>query len=138
MAKKNEMSPMMQHYNNLKEQNKDIIIFYRLGDFYEMFFEDAILCSKILDLTLTSKACGLEEKAPMCGIPAKACDIYLKKLLSMGYKVGICEQLTEPTGSSKELVERDIIRIVTPGTIMEEEILEEKKNNLKLRFKQII
>lgn len=129
MAKKNEMSPMMQHYNNLKEQNKDIIIFYRLGDFYEMFFEDAILCSKILDLTLTSKACGLEEKAPMCGIPAKACDIYLKKLLSMGYKVGICEQLTEPTGSSKELVERDIIRIVTPGTIMEEEILEEKKNN---------
>lgn len=129
MGKKNTMSPMMQHYYNLKEQNKDVILFYRLGDFYEMFFEDAILCSKVLDLTLTAKACGLEEKAPMCGIPAKACEIYLKKLLSMGYKVGICEQLTEPSDSSRELVERDIVRIVTPGTIMEDEILEEKKNN---------
>ncbi|MGN1222536.1 MAG: DNA mismatch repair protein MutS [Christensenellales bacterium] len=122
-------SKMMQHYLITKEKNKDVILFYRLGDFYEMFYEDAILCSKILDLTLTSKACGLDEKAPMCGIPAKACDLYLKRLLSMGYKVGICEQLTEPSKNSKEIIERDVIRIVTPGTVMEEEILEEKKNN---------
>ncbi|MBE5746079.1 MAG: DNA mismatch repair protein MutS [Clostridiales bacterium] len=124
-----DYSPMMQHYIRVKEQHPDIIIFYRLGDFYELFFEDAVLCSKVLDLTLTSKACGKAGKAEMCGVPAKACDIYLKKLIAMGYKVGICEQLTEPTKNSKEIVERDVIRIVTPGTIMEDEILEEKKNN---------
>ena len=123
------VSKMMAHYLNVKEQYKDVIIFYRLGDFYEMFFDDAILCSKVLELTLTGKSCGLKEKAPMCGIPAKACDLYLKRLLSLGYKVGICEQLTEPTGKSNEIVERDVVRIVTPGTVMEEEILEDKKNN---------
>ncbi len=123
------VSKMMAHYLNVKEQYKDVIIFYRLGDFYEMFFDDAILCSKVLELTLTGKSCGLSEKAPMCGIPAKACDIYLKRLLSLGYKVGICEQLTEPTNKSNEIVERDVVRIVTPGTVMEEEILEDKKNN---------
>ena len=124
-----DYSPMMQHYIKVKDKHKDIIIFYRLGDFYELFFEDAILCSRVLDLTLTSKSCGKAGKAEMCGVPAKACDIYLKRLISMGYKVGICEQLTEPTKNSKEIVERDVIRIVTPGTIMEDEILEEKKNN---------
>ncbi len=122
-------SKMMQHYLELKENYKDVIIFYRLGDFYEMFFEDAIICSEVLELTLTKKACGLEEKAPMCGVPAKACDLYLKKLLQMGYKVGICEQLTDPKDNPKEIVKRDVVRIVTPGTIMEEEILEDKKNN---------
>ena len=123
-----DYSPMMQHYIKVKDQYKDIIIFYRLGDFYELFFEDATLCSRVLDLTLTSKACGKAGKAPMCGVPAKACDIYLKRLVSLGYKVGICEQLTEPTKGA-EIVERDVVRIVTPGTIMEDEILEEKKNN---------
>ena len=104
-------------------------MFYRLGDFYELFDEDAVLCSRILDLTLTSKNCSLDNKVAMCGVPAKACDIYLKKLLAQGYKVGICEQLTEPSENSRELVERDVVRIVTPGTIMEDEILEQKKNN---------
>ena len=123
----NEVSPMMREYLKTKSEYEDVILFYRLGDFYELFYDDALLCSKILELTLTSKACGLEEKAPMCGIPAKACDTYLKRLLSMGYKVGICEQLTEPTGKSNEIVQREVVRIVTPGTIMEDEILEEKK-----------
>ena len=127
MAKEKKPSKMMQHYLNTKEVYKDVILFYRLGDFYELFYDDALLCSKILELTLTSKACGLEEKAPMCGIPAKACDTYLKRLLAMGYKVGICEQLTEPTGKFNEIVQRDVIRIVTPGTVMEDEILEDKK-----------
>jgi len=127
--KEEKPSQMMQHYFGIKEQYKDIIIFYRLGDFYELFYEDAILCSRVLELTLTSKSCGLKEKAPMCGVPAKSCDIYLKKLLSMGYKVGICEQVSEPNNNYKELVKREVVRIVTPGTVMEDDILEEKKNN---------
>ncbi|MGN1208225.1 MAG: DNA mismatch repair protein MutS, partial [Christensenellales bacterium] len=126
---KKNASNMMKQYFLLKEKYKDVVLFYRLGDFYELFDSDAVLCSKILDLTLTSKNCSLDNKVAMCGVPAKACDIYLKKLLSLGYKVGICEQLTEPTENSRELVERDVVRIVTPGTIMEDEILEQKKNN---------
>ncbi len=126
---KKNASNMMKQYFLLKEQYKDVILFYRLGDFYELFDEDAVLCSRLLDLTLTSKNCSLENKVAMCGVPAKACDIYLKKLLSLGYKVGICEQLTDPKEGGKELVERDVVRIVTPGTIMEDEILEQKKNN---------
>lgn len=126
---KKSASNMMKQYFTLKEQYKDVILFYRLGDFYELFDEDAVLCSRILDLTLTSKNCSLDNKVAMCGVPAKACDIYLKKLLAQGYKVGICEQLTEPSENSRELVERDVVRIVTPGTIMEDEILEQKKNN---------
>ncbi len=126
---KKNASNMMKQYFLLKEKYKDVILFYRLGDFYELFDEDAVLCSKVLDLTLTSKNCSLENKVAMCGVPAKACDIYLKRLLSLGYKVGICEQLTEPSENSRELVERDVVRIVTPGTIMEDEILDQKKNN---------
>lgn len=126
---KQKASNLMKQYFSLKEKYKDVILFYRLGDFYELFDEDAVLCSDILDLTLTSKACSLENKVAMCGIPAKACDVYLKKLLALGYKVGICEQLTDPAQSGRELVERDVVRIVTPGTIMEDEILEQKKNN---------
>ena len=126
---KKNASNMMKQYFMLKEQYKDVILFYRLGDFYELFDEDAVLCSRLLDLTLTSKNCSLDNKVAMCGVPAKACDIYLKKLLSLGYKVGICEQLTDPKEGGKELVERDVVRIVTPGTIMEDEILEQKKNN---------
>ncbi|MGD9900941.1 MAG: DNA mismatch repair protein MutS [Spirochaetales bacterium] len=121
------LSPMMMHYLSTKENYKDAILFYRLGDFYEMFFEDAITVSKALDLTLTSKACGLDEKAPMCGVPAKSVDFYIAKLIELGFKVAICEQLTEPTKG--QMVERDVIRVVTPGTIMEESILDDKKNN---------
>lgn len=100
------LSPMMQQYVITKEKYKDAILMYRLGDFYEMFFEDAITASKALDLTLTGKQCGLEERAPMCGIPYHALDSYLPKLIEQGYKVAICEQLTEPKKGVK-LVERD-------------------------------
>ncbi len=126
---KKKASNLMRQYFTLKEKYKDIILFYRLGDFYELFDEDAVLCSNLLDLTLTSKNCSLEKKVAMCGVPAKACDVYLKRLLSLGYKVGICEQLSDPSENSRELVERDVVRIVTPGTIMEDEILDKKKNN---------
>lgn len=128
-SKKNEfkLSPMMEHYNKIKEQYSDCVIFYRLGDFYELFNQDAIDMSKILDLTLTSKSCGLEEKAPMCGVPVKAIDIYIQKALEKGYKIAICEQLSEPIKG--QVVERDVVRVVTPGTIMEDSLLDEKKNN---------
>ena len=109
------ISPMMQHYLQIKENNKDCIIFYRLGDFYEMFFDDAIKASSLLDLTLTGRDCGLEERAPMCGIPFHAADTYIAKLVSLGEKVAICEQLTAPGG--KDLVKRDIVKIVTAGTV---------------------
>ena len=122
------ISPMMQHYLKTKELHKDVIVFYRLGDFYELFFDDAIVCSNLLDLTLTGKDCGLEERAPMCGIPYHAIDNYLGKLLSAGYKVAICEQVTNP-GDKPGLVEREVVRIVTPGTVVESSVLEEKKNN---------
>lgn len=122
------ISPMMQHYLKTKELHKDAIVFYRLGDFYELFFDDAIVCSNLLDLTLTGKDCGLEERAPMCGIPYHAIDNYLGKLLSAGYKVAICEQVTSP-GDKPGLVEREVVRIVTPGTVVESSVLEEKKNN---------
>lgn len=121
------LSPMMQHYYEIKEKYKDCIIFYRLGDFYEMFFDDAVEMSKALDLTLTGRDCGLNERAPMCGIPFKAVDIYIAKALEKGYKIAICEQLTEPKAGV--MVERDVIRVITPGTIMESSILDEHKNN---------
>ena len=121
------LSPMMDHYIKLKENHKDCIIFYRLGDFYEMFFEDAVKASEILGLTLTGRDCGLEERAPMCGVPFHAADMYISKLVSAGEKVAICEQLTEP--KKGELVKRDIIRIVTAGTIINNELLDEKNNN---------
>lgn len=122
------VTPMMQQYLNLKDKYSDCILFFRLGDFYEMFFEDAVTASKELEITLTGKDCGLEERAPMCGVPYHAVDIYINKLIEKGYKVAICEQLTDPA-ESKGLVERDVIRIITPGTIIEESMLSEKANN---------
>ncbi len=122
------LSPMMQQYINLKEQYTDSLLFFRLGDFYEMFFEDAKLASKELELTLTGRDCGLSERAPMCGVPYHAMDHYVQKLLEKGYKVAICEQLSEPT-KGKSIVERDVVRIITPGTIIEESLLDEKTNN---------
>ena len=123
-----EVSPMMQHYLQTKEQYKDCILFYRLGDFYEMFFDDAIMVSKELELTLTGKNCGLEERAPMCGVPFHAVDGYLNRLVSKGYKVAICEQVEDPK-LAKGIVKREVIRIVTPGTNLNTQALEESKNN---------
>lgn len=122
------LSPMMRHYLEIKEKYKDCVVFYRLGDFYEMFFEDAKEVSQLLDLTLTGRDCGLEERAPMCGIPFHAADTYIAKLVSLGKKVAICEQLTEPT-PGKGMVERDVIRVVSAGTLIEDSSLDEKKNN---------
>ncbi len=122
------LSPMMEHYLSMKEKYKDCVLFYRLGDFYEMFFDDAVRVSKLLDLTLTGRDCGLKERAPMCGIPYHAADSYIAKLVSMGERVAICEQLTEPT-AGKGMVERDVIRVVSAGTVIEDNQLDEKKNN---------
>ena len=119
-------TPMMQQYLELKAKHKDCILFFRLGDFYEMFFEDAKLASKELELTLTGKDCGLEERAPMCGVPYHAANAYIARLIDKGYKVAVCEQLTDPA-LSKGLVERDVIRIVTPGTVADPSQLDEKK-----------
>ena len=123
-----EYSPMMQHYINMKEEYKDCILFYRLGDFYEMFFEDAVLVSRELELTLTGKECGMEERAPMCGIPYHAANIYIARLIEKGYKVAICEQLEDPK-NAKGIVKRGVVKIITPGTMLDDTILEEKKNN---------
>ncbi len=122
------MTPMMQQYVETKKQYKDCILFYRLGDFYEMFFDDAKLVSKELELTLTGKDCGMEERAPMCGVPYHAVDGYLNKLVSKGYKVAICEQVEDPK-LAKGLVRREVIRIVTPGTNLNAQALEESRNN---------
>lgn len=122
------LTPMMQMYLDTKEKYNDCILFYRLGDFYEMFFEDAKTCSKELELTLTGKDCGLEERAPMCGIPHHAVNTYIPKLVEKGYKVAICEQL-EDAKEAKGIVKRDVVKIVTPGTITELTMLDEKKNN---------
>jgi len=123
-----ELTPMMQQYTEIKNQYNDCILFYRLGDFYEMFFEDAITCSKELEITLTGKSCGQEERAPMCGIPYHAVDGYLTKLISKGYRVAICEQVEDPK-AAKGLVRREVIRIVTPGTNLNPLALDESKNN---------
>ena len=122
------LTPMMQQYMETKTQYKDCILFYRLGDFYEMFFEDAITASRELEITLTGKDCGLEERAPMCGIPFHAVDGYLNRLVSKGYKVAICEQVEDPK-LAKGIVKREVIRIVTPGTNLNTQALEESKNN---------
>lgn len=122
------LSPMMTHYLQTKEKYKDSILFYRLGDFYEMFFEDAELCARELELTLTGKDCGLEKRAPMCGIPHHAAEGYVARLLDKGYKVAICEQLTQPKKGVK-IVERDVVRVITPGTLMDSSMLDETKNN---------
>ena len=123
-----EYSPMMQHYLKTKEEYKDCILFYRLEDFYEMFFDDAILASRELELTLTGKECGQEERAPMCGVPFHAAETYIARLIGKGYKVAICEQMEDPK-LAKGIVKREVIRVVTPGTVIESNLLDEKKNN---------
>ena len=125
---KSTISPMMQRYIETKEKYNDCILFYRLGDFYEMFFEDALIASRELEITLTGKDCGLSERAPMAGVPHHAAEVYAAKLIEKGYKVAICEQLEDPK-TAKGIVERGVIRILTPGTIVESNLLEEKKNN---------
>ncbi len=122
------LSPMMKHYLEMKEKYPDTILFYRLGDFYEMFFEDAEIVSRELELTLTGKDCGLDKRAPMCGVPHHAASNYISRLISNGYKVAICEQLTDAK-ASKGLVQRDVVQIVTPGTVIDNDVLEMKRNN---------
>ena len=123
-----EYSPMMQRYLETKKEYQDCILFYRLGDFYEMFFDDAITASRELELTLTGKDCGQEERAPMCGVPHHAAEIYISRLIAKGYKVAICEQLEDPK-KAKGIVKRGVIRVVTPGTVVDSNMLEERKNN---------
>ena len=123
-----DLSPMMQHYLQVKEEYPGCIIFYRLGDFYEMFFEDAKVVSKELELTLTGRACGLEERAPMCGVPFHAADTYLNRLVQKGYKVAICEQVEDPS-TAKGMVKREVVRIATPGTNIDMQALDETRNN---------
>lgn len=123
-----KLSPMMQQYWEVKKQHKDHILFFRLGDFYEMFFDDAILASKELELTLTGRDCGMDERAPMCGVPYHACDTYIARLIKKGYKVAICEQMEDPAGA-KGVVKREVIRVVTPGTLIESNMLAEDANN---------
>ncbi len=125
------LTPMMQQYMEVKEKYKDCILFYRLGDFYEMFFDDALTASRELELTLTGRDCGLEERAPMCGVPYHAVEGYLDRLIEKGYKVAICEQMEDPA-LAKGLVKRDVIRVVTPGTVIESAMLDERSNNFLL------
>ena len=123
------LSQMMRHYLEMKEKYKDCILFYRLGDFYEMFFEDAKKVSSLLDLTLTGKDCGLDERAPMCGIPYHAADGYIAKLVSMGERVAICEQLSDPKEAGRGLVDRDVVRVVSAGTLIDDSMLDATRNN---------
>lgn len=125
---RNKLTPMMKQYLEVKDRYPDCILFFRLGDFYEMFFEDAIVASKTLEIALTGKSCGLEERAPMCGVPFHSANSYISKLVENGYKVAIGEQLEDPA-TTKGLVRRDVIRVVTPGTVLEGSLLENKKNN---------
>ena len=122
------LSPMMQQYVETKEAYQDCILFYRLGDFYEMFFDDALLASKELELTLTGRDCGQKERAPMCGVPYHSADTYINRLIDKGYKVAICEQVEDPK-QAKGLVKREVTRIVTPGTNLNTQSLDESKNN---------
>ncbi|NLN05955.1 MAG: DNA mismatch repair protein MutS, partial [Clostridiaceae bacterium] len=122
------LTPMMKQYMTIKEQVKDCILFFRLGDFYEMFFDDAIVASKVLELVLTKRQCGLCESAPMCGVPYHAALSYISKLVSNGYKVAICEQVEDPA-TAKGIVKREIVKIYTPGIIVEEQMLDQKSNN---------
>lgn len=123
-----KLSPMMQKYVEVKKNYSNHIVFYRLGDFYEMFFDDAIIVSRELELTLTGRDCGLEERAPMCGVPHHACDVYLKRLIDKGFIVAICEQTEDPS-QAQGLVKREVVRVVTPGTLIESSMLDETENN---------
>jgi len=122
------LTPMMQQYLELKEQYKDCILFFRLGDFYEMFFKDAEIASRELEITLTGRDCGLDERAPMCGVPFHAADSYISRLINKGYKVAICEQVEDPA-LAKGIVKREVIRVITPGTVFDSSMLDERKNN---------
>ena len=122
------MTSMMQQYLDIKNQYKDFILFYRLGDFYEMFFDDAIKASRELELTLTGRDCGEPERAPMCGVPYHSAETYIGKLISKGYKVAICEQMEDPS-TAKGLVKREVVREITPGTVVETNLLNENRNN---------
>lgn len=128
------LTPMMRQYLSVKEEFPDALLFYRIGDFYEMFFEDAETGSRELELVLTGRDCGLEKRAPMCGIPYHAAETYIRRLVDKGYKVAICEQLTDPK-EARPLVERGVIRVVTPGTVIEQSMLDEKQNNFLLAVK---
>ena len=123
-----ELTPMMKQYFEIKNNYPDCIVFYRLGDFYEMFFDDAIIASKELELTLTDRDCGQEEKAPMCGVPYHASSVYIARLIAKDFKVAICEQVEDPS-VAKGLVKREVVRVITPGTLLESNILDEKSNN---------
>ncbi len=125
---RSKISPMMRQYFEVKDKYEDCVLFFRLGDFYEMFFDDAIRVSKALELTLTGRDCGLEERAPMCGVPFHAADMYIKRLIDMGFKVAVCEQLTDPA-ETKGIVVRDVIRVVTPGTLTDSSMLDDGRNN---------
>ena len=122
-----ELSPMMKQYFEIKKDYGDTILMFRLGDFYEMFFDDAKTASKELDLVLTGRDCGQEERAPMCGVPFHSADGYIAKLVSKGYKVAVCEQLENPK-TAKGIVKRDVIRVITAGTVIESSMLDETKN----------
>ena len=123
------LSPMMKHYMQIKDKYRDCIVFYRLGDFYEMFFDDAKHASDLLGLTLTARDCGDNKRAPMCGVPYHAVDQYISKLVSFGEKVAICEQLEDPATATGKIVERDVVRVITAGTVIDDESLDEKLNN---------
>lgn len=123
-----QLTPMMQQYMEIKEKHQDCILFFRLGDFYEMFFEDAITASKEMEITLTGKSCGQDERAPMCGVPYHAADTYIAKLIDKGYKVAICEQVEDPA-TAKGIVKREVVQIITPGTVVSQTMLNEKENN---------
>ena len=125
----NKVTPMMKQYLEIKNKNEDIIIFFRLGDFYEMFFDDAEKMSRELELTLTGKSAGLDEKIPMCGIPYHAASIYINQLVEKGYKIGICEQLEDAKNVEKGIVKIDIIQIISRGTVISDESLVENENN---------
>ena len=123
-----ELSPMMRQYLEIKDNNKDCLLFFRVGDFYEMFYDDAVTASRELELVLTGKDCGTEERAPMCGVPYHSCEGYIARLIEKGYRVAICEQ-TENPATAKGIVKRDVVRIVTPGTVLEDSMLDEASNN---------
>ena len=123
-----DLTPMMKQYFEIKGQHEDCILFFRLGDFYEMFYDDAKLASQELELTLTGRDCGQEERAPMCGVPFHSCEGYIARLVARGYKVAICEQMEDPA-SAQGLVKRDVIRVITPGTVIEGSMLDGGKNN---------
>ena len=125
LEQEGKLSPMMRHYFQVKEQYPGHILFYRLGDFYEMFFDDAVNVSKALGLTLTGRDCGLQRRAPMCGVPHHACDTYIKKLVDNGFSIAICEQTADPA-TCKGMVPREVLRVITPGTLIESSMLGEQ------------